>query len=275
MTNGLIAFPVHSWADPKIDTNKLLGVDQNCPLVSKQRKYATDAINQEVKTSQIFQDMLAAVIAKYQLKDSDFAFYKDISDLTKCYYIADQMIMDFQNLPTDQLVVKSTEDLYKQVENCYALPMYGQFNDKITQKLVVSPVMDLVRNSFKAKSEGDAKMNKKYIHLSAHDSTLAPYYLLMDKANVDCIKKDLMEGTRTATCTSYPPTASSMVWELIKKIDGQDFYGVKFSINGEYLDFCKLGKKDKSGDFYCPLSEFSAAIDRNYYYPGYTETCGW
>ena len=135
--------------------------------------------------------------------------------------------------------------------------------------------MDLVRNSFKKKAEDPSKMTKKYIQLSGHDSNLAPYYMLLGKANLDCIKNDIIQGTRTEGCQAYPPTATSMVWELIQNVAESKKYGIKFSINGEYLDFCKLGKKDKSGEFYCPIDELDTAIDTHYYYKDYVKACGW
>lgn len=91
----------------------------------------------------------------------------------------------------------------------------------------------------------------------------------------ECVLKDVKEGTLTEGCKGYPPVASNMIWELIKDVNGGKNYGVKFSFNGEYLDFCKNERKDQQGQFYCTWNEFESALEKHYMYKDYSKACGW
>ena len=56
-----------------------------------------------------------------------------------------------------------------------------------------------------------------------------------------------------------PAVASNIVWELIKASD--ESYRVKFSYNGQYIDYCSNNKKDQNGQFYCEISEFYKTLE--------------
>lgn len=183
--------------------------------------------------------------------------------------------MDHLNNDPEDVIIKATDPFYPILESCYSLVILGEYSEPSAAKLSISPAIDMVGNFFNKKVADPSKMQKKYVQFSGHDSTLAPYMTLTGVAKVDCVKKDVSEATSTKGCTGYPPVASNFIWELIKNVNGTTDYGVKFSYNAEYLDFCKNNKKDKQGQFYCTLDEFNAALKKHYVYSDYSKTCDW
>ena len=102
-------------------------------------------------------------------------------------------------------------------------------------------------------------------------------------SNVSCLTNDLFElvAEPNPGCSSFPSVNSNLVWELILKAgseekvvskDSRDFV-VKFSFNGDYVDYCRTGRKDAGGQFYCELDDFYRVVE-GFVYPDYKEFCG-
>ena len=271
---GYVPFPTHNFLGGQGDQDQIMEVQHRCPLAKKLTTANSKALDDELTKSEKFKATLAKAMELYKIDEK--VFPATTSDTMKCYFIADYMIMDRENNKVEDLIIKPSDEFYNILEKCYSVHVYGEFGQGDANKLAVSPVLDMIKQMVESKIKDPTKMKKKYIQFSAHDSTLAPYLLLTKLANLECVKKDVMEGTRTKDCVGYPPVASNIVWELIKNIDGSTDYGIKMSYNGEYIDFCRNEKKDKvNQDFYCTVSEFNKALDQFYIYKDYTNTCGW
>jgi hypothetical protein len=242
-------------------------------LAAKLTKTSNDANNSELIVNTHFKATLKKALEAYSAEKH---YPESMSELFQCFLTADYMIMDHLNNNDEDLVIKPTDPFYPILERCYSMVILGEYENHEASKLSISPALDIIRTSFAAKIKDPVKEKKKYIQFSGHDSTLAPYMILTGIANSECILKDLLAGTRTKSCVGYPPVASNMVWELIKDIDGKKGqFGVKFSYNGNYIDFCKNKKIDKGGQYYCTIEEFNTALEKYYMYKDYAQTCGW
>ena len=88
--------------------------------------------------------------------------------------------------------------------------------------------------------------------------------------NTSCIFASLRSGIRDPNCRYNPSVASNIIWELVK--NESSFY-VKFSYNGEYLDYCSKRQKDGAGEYYCTLEQFDQTVTNNVF-PAYKSFCG-
>ena len=158
-------------------------------------------------------------------------------------------------------------------------------NQTIVNKIAITPTLEKIVNWFSLKTaQTEAEFPLKYVQLSAHDSTLDPFMSILGLgySNVSCLTNDLFDlvAEPNPDCSSFPSVNSNLVWELILKAGSEEKvnkdssdYIVKFSFNGDYVDYCKTGKKDAGGQFYCELDDFYRVV-KGFVYPDYKQFCG-
>ena len=118
----------------------------------------------------------------------------------------------------------------------------------------------------------------KYALFSGHDETLATHLIQLGQTDYNCYLKQLKSGNLSSptdphSCRADIPPASDLTWELIET--PSKALEVKFSFNGKYIDYCKIGQGNSSSGFPCPIEKFLTTLDDEYIYPGnYLGLCG-
>jgi len=93
LVGGAMPFPVHTWLDDGVDPDVMMQAHHSCPLTKKSMNKQLQALNTEVASTPKFTALLEEAKKKFKVTDQDFD--KDMLDIKKCYFIADQMIMDY------------------------------------------------------------------------------------------------------------------------------------------------------------------------------------
>ena len=268
LPDGFNPFPIYSmWPeDTKLGLNRY-----NCkPLRKIQEKAWTDA-NAYLNQSKYFTKMMQDIVKVYNITDKRF-----LGDplLKQCYFMSDFAIMDVLNNPEPK--IKEGSEMYVFLQRCNALYVFQRHNGSISASLSAGPILEQISTYFEEKTLGakGKPLPLKFVLYSAHDTTLGAQLstLGLQWTNSSCLLDQLYTGNFVQTgCFLYPAVGSNLVWELIEPTKGS--YEVKVSYNGGYLDYCKTGKKDKSGEFYCTLGEFKSSVAK-YSYAKSDQFCG-
>lgn len=268
LPNATFPRPIH--APLSTDPDRTLYLDGNpCPKNWKQVQKSLDDANDILVKSEKFLELLNTTYERYNLpKDWE----KDVAHTERCFRLGDFAVMDFQNSATPKIDPIKDKELYELLERCYSLKIFQSYESMKVAKVAASPVLNQIRTWFRMK----ANMTKeefplRYVQYSAHDDTVSSHLKLLGLANSDCIIEDLRVGKANISekCPNSPPVASQIIWELIE-VDKE--YFVKVSFNGDYVDYCKNGKK-MGEDFVCSVEEFSKILDSDYIYADYAGYC--
>lgn len=257
LPKGIIPFPIHSRLG--IDTE--MWVFGFCPKASTVLKTTLQDYSDELAKSESFMSLYKEVLGKLKLADN---WEEEKPLATRCFELADFIIMDNKN--SNDPVIPYTYDKAAIIRRCYDLTIIGTYKDMDVAKAAITPILNQIKVYFEKKTVADKskQIPLKYVQYSGHDDTLGGHMRVYGMAEPACMLKILMTGVNDLECVHHPWTSSNMIWELIEGIAGTEEYGVKFSYNGDYFDYCKTGKTDKSGDFYCTLPEFYKQIDTIY-----------
>lgn len=167
-----------------------------------------------------------------------------ITGFMRCAKFGDFALQNQINNLTPYLDLSKELDLkvYRTLKRCYELFIAYNAIDEEDMKVIISPQNQLIAAEFD-KWVSDSPAKRTYYQWSAHDTTLGPHLQIMKVMNLQCIVKDLNEGTYTESCPGMPTVASNIVWELIKKpasvtnlrterfLQAEDQYQVKVSFN--------------------------------------------
>lgn len=255
---GIIPFPVHSR----------LGVDREmwsfgaCPKAEQIRIKTLDDYSETLSKSDTFMSMFKESLTKLKASE-DWEIKKPLA--TRCFELADFFIMDNKN-SNDPTLPDKDYDKAALLKRCYDLTIIGTYKDMDVAKVTVTPILNQIVKYFEKKTNNDEskRIPLKYVQYSGHDDTIAAHLRTYGLVEPDCVENILTTGVDDLKCAHHPYTSSNLVWELIEKINDTEEYGVKFSYNGDYFDYCGNNQKDKNGDFYCTLAQFNDRVANTY-----------
>ena len=154
-----------------------------CPKNAKAVTQTMRKAEKSVSDSPKLKAMVDEVLKIYG-KDKDSNFMKDKTLARKCYYLADFAIMDRYH--RDKPLIDDKSDLYKRLVRCYTWGIFSESMDYEQTKLWVTPVYEEMLKNFKMaitkhggkqgyNNVGSLDKKLKYVHLSAHDSTISSH----------------------------------------------------------------------------------------------------
>lgn len=288
LPHAVASMPIHSVIDLQIDI-----LQYSCPPLKKKQdeqiKDLIDDLNTEHYTAWIKQ--YEDIVQKATAFQGDIM--PGVKGFMRCGKFGDFEIQNQMNSKTPYLDLTDPthKKLYQGLTRCFEFMAAWYANVKSDAMLVTSSQNQVIMDEF-SNWVKDSPNKRKYYQISAHDITLAPHLQLYGVQNLECIQKDINEGTFTESCPGMPVVASNIVWELIKKpsdkIEGQikkrkkekilsnfseskaDQFEVKISFNQKYIKFCPDSKEED--DYACDYSIFlkklrSLTVD-------YTSYCG-
>ena len=262
-------------------------IEEPCPPIRKTWKASIQEMAEYVQKSEKFVEMVRKAKSLYNLPAD---WKSDKGEFKACKILSDFTLMDNLHNPNPVIdgINGSEEEkgIYLFLEKCYYAQLYQRMNNSLVNKIGVSPVLDQMVTWFERKiSESEQDFPLKYVHFSGHCSTINPFLsiLKLGLSNASCLANDLYDGVSAPNpnCSNFPSVGSNIIWELIlkpgrekkEKRSREDFI-VKFSYNGDYLDYCLAGVVDQFGDHYCELADFYNLAKTEFFYKDYIDYCG-
>jgi hypothetical protein len=241
-----------------------------CHILGSETKQFYDEISVKLQVSELYVDILEKTIKKFELDMSAYDL-SNVYSLQTAFDVSDFVMQDYWNNEKNPMVDDTDADqkwLLTQLERLYSLEMTIQTDDWI--KLQATPVNHHILDKMQKISLGTEK-DLKYTYFSAHDSTIG--YILQAAGLLDreCLLEAFMNSKEEDDCnTVYPPLASQLLWELVKR-DEDKFY-VKVNYNGTYINYCKSPNGDAENDYECTLNEFEQRVNQ-ITYPDFDAAC--
>lgn len=201
----------------------------------------------DVERDSDFEEKMAEVFDRYDLEYAANNLY------SKCMKVSDFAVMDVIHNPNPR--IKENEDLFRHLAWCYESAVAARYIDKDITKMSISNIMMDIESTFDRKIANKTPLKLKL--LSAHDSTLAPFYVAFGLLNPQCY------FDKKVACGLFPGVANNIVFELIE-LENRHF--VRVRVNFDPVDIC--GLKNKDSGYRCPYEQFKiwldTKIDRNW-----------
>jgi hypothetical protein len=238
LLDDITLVPVHSIEE---QNDILLRGFERCPTISKNviNMYASSEFAQLQRNNTPLMQTVANLTG-YTIKNfTDFYWLYDVLVVQKSHNL-----LHIPNLLSNWDAIHQLGDLVN----------YIHYTRKIQDNLGAGPLIDAIANSFENivynRTLKDETPNPKYIHYSAHDSTLESIFATLD---IDKSYKELQ---------GVPPYGSQIIFELRKNLQTNLYYVQLIIRLGYDADFVvyKLGSECANAEK-CPWNEFRTYVN--------------
>lgn len=173
---------------------------------------------------------------------------REIRDFRDYYWVYDVLVVQKSHQMLKRLEVLLDEDNWSRIQELGNLVNYLKYTRKLQQNLGAGPLMQTVLDSFSKVVTDHTREKVKYIHMSAHDSTLESIFATLD---IDGMYPELQ---------GVPPYGSQIIFELHRDDETKE-YSVQVVIRLGYdADFVAYPLGGKCSNQLCTWNTFKSHI---------------